>query len=171
MFNVIVKRELLDEKNFNFGSGVLVQELGQEPETIRGQPVFLPMTTATPASTAQLSDLHAILDDPSTFKDPREKPIEIIPKLLYIGNVESAYKLEKIKALNISHVVCCAANDFLGLNQEFYGTEVKWKGFAASDSEEYPILQHLDDVLNAIEEAQANSSSVLVHCAAGVNRR
>ncbi|XP_063428262.1 dual specificity protein phosphatase 10-like [Mytilus trossulus] len=90
---------------------------------------------------------------------------EILP-FLYLGNERDASNLQRLRELNISHILNITSN----IPKYFENQGIKYKRLPASDSGCQNLRQYFDEAIQFIDEARADGGKILVHCQAGVSR-
>jgi protein-tyrosine phosphatase len=97
---------------------------------------------------------------------------------LYIGS-QSAMNLSLLKKYKITHIINTVENN-KDIHQ-VYASEAsqitdedsnnyKYLRFSAEDDEQYPIMDHFQDVFEFIENAYKEGGRCLIHCIMGINR-
>jgi protein-tyrosine phosphatase len=97
---------------------------------------------------------------------------------LYIGG-QSAMNLSMLKKYKITHIINTVENN-KDMHQ-VYASEasqiadedsnnLKYLRFSADDDENYPIMDHFQDVFEFIENAYKEGGRCLIHCIMGINR-
>lgn len=127
------------------------------------------MSSLTDIAMAKLREI--IYKRPYTNK--ATNPIHLVDRL-FVGDYDSAFNIEALNDLGITHVLNCAGYGSMAdviydkdSHIEFY------KEFVTADNENYDMLQHVNEAVEFIDEAQAydqREGRVLVHCAMGHNR-
>ncbi|KAJ1694093.1 hypothetical protein LUZ63_010791 [Rhynchospora breviuscula] len=84
---------------------------------------------------------------------------------LYLGSVGAALNKDKLKALNITHVLTVARS-----LQPAYPGEFIYKKIDVLDSPETRLEDYFEECINFIDEAISTGGNVLVHCFAGRSR-
>lgn len=92
-------------------------------------------------------------------------PSAIVDSFLYLGSYDHAKSKQQLKDLGISHIVNMA-----GELENDYPDDFKYLNVKLDDTSNDNIAEHFEKTLKFIEEAQASSSRVLVHCAMGISR-
>ncbi|XP_052058238.1 dual specificity protein phosphatase 10-like isoform X2 [Mytilus californianus] len=90
---------------------------------------------------------------------------QILP-FLYLGNERDASNLQRLRELNISHILNITSN----IPKYFENQGIKYKRLPASDSGCQNLRQYFDEAIQFIDEARADGGKILVHCQAGVSR-
>lgn len=90
---------------------------------------------------------------------------EILP-FLYLGNERDASNLQRLRELNISHILNITSH----IPKYFENQGIKYKRLPASDSGCQNLRQYFDEAIQFIDEAKADGGKILVHCQAGVSR-
>lgn len=99
-----------------------------------------------------------------------ESPQEVVPGL-FIGDVDDAQDINKLRALGIGAVLNVA--DFFVNAQGFYRRhmpELVYCGIPMEDTSSFPIDRFFSRTNRFIQVARANGLRVLVHCMAGISR-
>jgi protein-tyrosine phosphatase len=141
----------------------------------RQQPIFIDSAADMIPSLGQTEEDKTVrLLTQATFgrwlDDDSESPSEVI-KGLYLGSVNDARDVTKLRSLGVTHVLNAASNLY-DPNAVFFsrGLLVQYLSFPAQDIDEYPIQQHFAAGVDFIHEAIEGGGTILVHCAAGVSR-
>lgn len=92
-------------------------------------------------------------------------PSAIVDSFLYLGSHDHAKSKQQLKDLGISHIVNMA-----GELENEYPDDFKYLSVKLDDTSGDNITQHFEKTLKFLEEAQAASAKVLVHCAMGISR-
>eukprot|EP00038_Savillea_parva_P003823 m.130734 g.130734 ORF g.130734 m.130734 type:complete len:234 (-) comp11291_c0_seq1:6539-7240(-) len=101
----------------------------------------------------------------------RLEPPSRLTDTLYLGSEWNATNLEELRALRIRHVVnCTSEHDVGGVPAPFGPDGITYMRLAQLDDNDATLIQYWDDVHGFIKRAQAEQSSVLVHCQRGVSR-
>ncbi|XP_001352925.4 dual specificity protein phosphatase Mpk3 [Drosophila persimilis] len=96
-----------------------------------------------------------------------EAPVEIIPGLLFLGNVTHSGDSKALQKYNIKYVL----NVTPDLPNEFEKSGIiKYLQIPITDHYSQDLAMHFPDAIQFIEEARSANSAVLVHCLAGVSR-
>jgi len=104
------------------------------------------------------------------FVLPVELPVEILPHL-FLGDVHSARRIEKLKELGITHVLNVAGEKTANADISYAEHAIEHLDFEAEDEEGYQMLPlHLASARAFIQEAVKANGRCLVHCRGGVNR-
>ncbi|KAJ3690172.1 hypothetical protein LUZ61_019336 [Rhynchospora tenuis] len=89
----------------------------------------------------------------------------LIDQGLYLGSVGAALNKDKLKELNITHVLTVARS-----LQPAYPNEFIYKKIDVLDSPETRLEDYFEECINFIDEAIRTGGNVLVHCFAGRSR-
>eukprot|EP00026_Physarum_polycephalum_P007383 Phypoly_transcript_07442.p1 GENE.Phypoly_transcript_07442~~Phypoly_transcript_07442.p1 ORF type:complete len:402 (+),score=79.49 Phypoly_transcript_07442:219-1424(+) len=92
-------------------------------------------------------------------------PSAIVDSFLYLGSHDHAKSKQQLKDLGISYIVNMAGE----LENEF-PDDFKYLSVKLDDTSGDNIAEHFEKTLKFIEDAQAASAKVLVHCAMGISR-
>ena len=84
---------------------------------------------------------------------------------IYIGNINSVYDFNKLKELEITHIISVLA----GFNPPFQ-KDFKYLVLNALDTTNTDISKNFKSTNNFIDDAIQNNSKVLIHCMAGRSR-
>lgn len=99
-----------------------------------------------------------------------ELPVEILPHV-FLGDVNSARCLERLKELGITHVLNVAGKATANVDINYLEHGIEHFDIEADDEEGYPMLPwHLESARAFIQRSVKAGGSCLVHCRAGVNR-
>ncbi|GMH33326.1 hypothetical protein BSKO_01160 [Bryopsis sp. KO-2023] len=93
-------------------------------------------------------------------------PSQIVPNLLYLGDLGHAASLERLSELNIKSVVTIHNHP----ERTKFPAEYRHLRLEMPDIEVADISQYFNAVYGLIEDARAANTAVLVHCGAGVSR-
>jgi hypothetical protein len=105
-----------------------------------------------------------------SFGDPiLAKPAPLIPGKLYLGDAGHAMDIDTLKELGINAVLNCAAGAVL-TNAEYYDEDFTYYAFDAEDNAGYEMASHTAEAREFFTRCMEEGRSVLVHCAAGINR-
>jgi protein-tyrosine phosphatase len=96
-------------------------------------------------------------------------PAPLIHGKLYLGDASIAMDTDTLDKYQITAVLNCAAGACL-TDAEYYGEGFRYHEFYAEDDPSYDMSQHLEDALAFYTSCITEGRSVLVHCAAGINR-
>ncbi|KAF8025796.1 hypothetical protein BT93_F2581 [Corymbia citriodora subsp. variegata] len=83
---------------------------------------------------------------------------------LFLGSYEDASNKDRLKSLNVTHILTVAnlapafPNDFA------------YKLVEVMDSEDTHIRQHFEECISFIDEARRQGGGILVHCFMGISR-
>lgn len=94
---------------------------------------------------------------------------------LYIGG-QSATSLNLLEQYKITHIINTVENDpylhkvYAEDGAQTEGNELTYLKFSAEDSDQYPIMDHFQDVYQFIEDAEKAKGRCLIHCVQGINR-
>jgi len=94
---------------------------------------------------------------------------------LFIGG-QSATSLNLLEQYKITHIINTVENDpylhkvYAEAGAQTEGNELTYLKFSAEDSDQYPIMDHFQDVYQFIEDAEKANGRCLIHCIHGVNR-
>ncbi|KAK3417641.1 dual specificity protein phosphatase 1 isoform X2 [Eucalyptus grandis] len=83
---------------------------------------------------------------------------------LFLGSYGDARNRDRLKSLNVTHILTVA-----NLVPEFPNDFV-YKVVDVMDSEDTDIRQHFEECISFIDEARRQGGSVLVHCFMGISR-
>uniref|UniRef100_A0A7S0Q8H9 protein-tyrosine-phosphatase n=1 Tax=Coccolithus braarudii TaxID=221442 RepID=A0A7S0Q8H9_9EUKA len=107
----------------------------------------------------------------SAMKRLPSYPSCILPKLLYLGDIEDAAALPRLREhLNIKHAVTALADPPDSLKASVSEARVRHLWCNVRDVEGADIKEHFDASYAAIEKARAAGEAVFVHCSRGVSR-
>ena len=107
----------------------------------------------------------------SAMKRPPAYPSCIIPGLLYLGDLEDAAALPRLREhLNIRHAVTALADPPQSLKASVAEAKVDHTWCNVRDVEGGDIKEHFDKAIGAIERGSAKGHAVFVHCSRGVSR-
>ena len=111
-----------------------------------------------------------IVNSPEAFKMPDH--MTQLDDVLYLGNLDNARDVNMLKENNITYIINTVENqdDDLCQTKSLYDDSFTYMGFDSEDKEEYPIMNHFEDVFSFIEDARKNNKRCLIHCMRGVNR-
>lgn len=116
---------------------------------------------------------HALaVHDQTHLPSPRlaELPVEILPHL-FLGDVISARRIERLKELGVTHVLNVAGKTAANVDINYAEHGIEHFDIEADDEEGYQMLPlHLDSARAFIKHSIEAGGSCLVHCRAGVNR-
>ena len=109
---------------------------------------------------------------------PVEQPAQILPDVrLYIGDIDDAADIEKLKRLNIKSVVNVCSEQvskyrqYYWLPSELAAAQIDQLILVAEDRWDFNILPVAEKAFGFIKKALKESESgVLIHCYGGVNR-
>lgn len=105
------------------------------------------------------------------MKRPPAYPSCIIPGLLYLGDLEDAAALPRLREhLNIRHAVTALADPPQSLKASVAEAKVDHTWCNVRDVEGGDIKEHFDKAIGAIERGSAKGHAVFVHCSRGVSR-
>lgn len=91
--------------------------------------------------------------------------MSLIKKGIVIGNWNDASNLEFLRRMNISHVLCSAAE-----LSPVYPGRFTYKHVMADDIPEYNLSRHFDQAADFIHQGVNSGGTVFIHCAAGISR-
>lgn len=91
--------------------------------------------------------------------------VQEIEQGVYIGDIASAYNVEELKKLGITHVVTAV----LGVQPQF-PQDFVYLNVPVRDVESEDMKAHLPETIRFIDDAVASGGKVLVHCVCGVSR-
>jgi len=104
------------------------------------------------------------------FVLPVELPVEILPHL-FLGDVHSARRIERLKELGITHVLNVAGENTANADINYAEHAIEHLDLEAEDEEGYQMLPlHLASARAFIKQAVKANGRCLVHCRGGVNR-
>ena len=104
------------------------------------------------------------------FGDPiLTAPAPLIPGQLYLGDASHAMDTEMLEKFGITAVLNCASGACI-TNEEYYGKDFTYHEFGAEDSGDYQMAPHTVEAHEFFTRCMEEGRSVLVHCAAGINR-
>ncbi|XP_030465931.1 dual specificity protein phosphatase 1-like [Syzygium oleosum] len=83
---------------------------------------------------------------------------------LFLGSYGDASKKDRLKSLNVTHILT-VANLAPAFPKDFV-----YKVVDVMDSENTHIGQHFEECINFIDEARRQGGSILVHCFMGISR-
>ena len=93
----------------------------------------------------------------------------------FIGG-QSSTNLDLLKQNKITHIINTVEND-AEVNQVYAKdasqtgkNEITYLKFSAQDNDQYPIMDHFDEVFKFIEDAEKAQGKCLIHCVHGINR-
>jgi len=92
-------------------------------------------------------------------------PSEIIPRILYLGDVRSCRDRDALKAVGITHIV----NVTKDLNDEFR-EDFQYYRIPMWDDFRKDIKKHFKDAFSFIDRALKDNGTVFIHCQAGISR-
>jgi len=105
-----------------------------------------------------------------SFGDPLlAKPAPLIPGKLYLGDASHAMDIGTLRELGINAVLNCASGAVL-TDAEYYDENFAYHEFAAEDKGDYEMASHIAEAHGFVTRCMEEGRSVLVHCAAGINR-
>ena len=116
-------------------------------------------------------DWAAGLDDDERREEVRRMhrlPVDVTPNV-YLGDAGCAADLERLKSLNITHVLNCAAGETRDMRAVYGQHGMQSMAVAAKDNENCALLDGHADVEAFLSKART-SGRVLVHCVQGLNR-
>lgn len=91
--------------------------------------------------------------------------VNLIQDNVYIGDIASAYNLEEMQQLGITHIVTAV----LGVRPQFPENFV-YLNVPVRDVESENLKQYLPETTKFIEDAVRSGGKVLCHCVCGVSR-
>ena len=104
------------------------------------------------------------------FGDPiLSKPAPLIPGKLYLGDAGHAMDIDTLKEIGINAVLNCASGAVL-TNAAYYDKDFAYYAFDAEDTAGYEMASHTAEAREFFTRCMEEGRSVLVHCAAGINR-
>lgn len=98
---------------------------------------------------------------------PTKNDMDLIIPNLYLGDISAAHDVEKLKSLNITHVLTIEDNS---LDSSVYKKFDKYKFKKLADHQFSDILAVFEECLTFIDEAIKEGNNILVHCFAGMSR-
>uniref|UniRef100_A0A7S0NYT0 protein-tyrosine-phosphatase n=2 Tax=Calcidiscus leptoporus TaxID=127549 RepID=A0A7S0NYT0_9EUKA len=120
---------------------------------------------------AEFPFLCAKGDSRSAMKRLPAYPSCIVPGLLYLGDLEDAAALPRLREhLNIKHAVTALADPPESLKASVSEARVRHVWCNVRDVEGADIKEHFEKAHEAIERARAAGEAVFVHCSRGVSR-
>ena len=99
--------------------------------------------------------------------DALENDLDLIIPNLYLGNITAAHDSNRLKELNITHMLTIEDRE---LDVEKYEHLEKYKFKQLADFQFSNILEVMEECIEFIDEAIKESKNVLVHCWAGKSR-
>ncbi len=99
--------------------------------------------------------------------DAELNDLDLIIPNVYLGNISAAKDPERLKQLNITHVLTIEDTE---LDFELYKSLEKYKFKRLADHQYANILEVLEECLEFIDEAVRESKNILVHCFMGMSR-
>ncbi|KAJ9466226.1 hypothetical protein DIPPA_00814 [Diplonema papillatum] len=94
-------------------------------------------------------------------------PAEVRPGL-FLGDSKMAKKVIPLASRGIQKVLNLAPSQSRTSKDTYVGTTIQYKEIAAEDSPTYPILDHLQEVVEYVGDPK--ETPTLIHCFQGVNR-
>ena len=116
-------------------------------------------------------DWAAGLDDEERGEEIRRMhrlPVDVTPNV-YLGDAGCAADVQRLKELNITHVLNCAAGETRDMRAVYGQHGMQSMAVAAKDNENCALLDGHADVEAFLSKART-SGRVLVHCVQGLNR-
>ena len=83
---------------------------------------------------------------------------------LYLGSIEDAFNLKKLKSLNITHVLNVTTEI-----PNFYEGSFVYKKINAKDAPKFQLSKYFDEIADFIHEG-TTKGKILVHCYCGISR-
>ena len=104
----------------------------------------------------------------SKYKKKRVSMCLILPDWLYLGGVNNAENVTKLKEAKINYVI----NMDSGFINVQYPKSMNMNALNidAEDIDTYDITQHFEQCFNFMDECYKNGGKMLLHCYAGMNR-
>ena len=104
-------------------------------------------------------------------KEQANMPVEISPRL-YLSDRRGAHNLERLRELQITHVLNVAGPSAMMDSKVYNDVGIKSLNLDADDEEGYPMLsQHLERCRAFYAECKSTENSkMVIHCQAGINR-
>ncbi|XP_055025124.1 dual specificity protein phosphatase 26 [Misgurnus anguillicaudatus] len=93
---------------------------------------------------------------------------EVWPKL-YIGNMDIAENLEKLRRCQFTHVLNCAHSSRRG-SEIYKGMGITYMGIEAHDTTTFDMSANFNTAAEFIHTALIGKGKILVHCHVGVSR-
>lgn len=115
--------------------------------------------------------LSAKGDSRSAAKRPPSYPSSILRNLLYLGDLEDAAALPRLReTINVRHCVTALADPPNSLKASVAESKAEHTWCNVRDVEQADIKEHFERAYDVIEKARAAGTAVLVHCSRGVSR-
>tara|TARA_B100000513_G_scaffold190905_1_gene115756 strand:+ start:216 stop:1283 length:1068 start_codon:yes stop_codon:yes gene_type:complete len=132
---------------------------------------ILLLTEPFSAFDARFPFLSARADSRSASKRPPSYPSCIIRDLLYLGDLEDAAALPRLReTLNIRHCITALADPPESLKASVAESRATHTWCNVRDVAQADIKEHFERAYDAIEKARTSGTAVLVHCSRGVSR-
>lgn len=96
-------------------------------------------------------------------------PNEILP-YMYVGNRQDAYDNEKLRALQITHILDMTSGPDRPFDNRDTDLPIIYKKLPSDDNPFFDIRRYFDEAFDFIESAREAHGRILVHCNAGVSR-
>ncbi|EOD32635.1 hypothetical protein EMIHUDRAFT_456015 [Emiliania huxleyi CCMP1516] len=141
--------------------------------SLRGAGAKRPLFLAEPfaAFAAARPFLTAAGSSSKAGKRPPAYPSCILPGLLYLGDIEDAVALPRLKEhLGVTHAITALADPPASLKAAVREAGVRHLWCAVRDVAAADIKEHFDKARDFIADAEARGGAVFVHCSRGVSR-
>mmetsp|Transcript_30851 Transcript_30851/g.35718 ORF Transcript_30851/g.35718 Transcript_30851/m.35718 type:complete len:195 (+) Transcript_30851:69-653(+) len=116
--------------------------------------------------TQRLSTLLALFP----LRPTTNHPAVLTPYLL-LGSADHAKNVNLMKQLHVTVVLNCAEGEVgTGHYASLQAVGITCEGFSSSDTREYFMSQHFNDVLGIVRRVKSAGGVCFLHCVAGVNR-
>ena len=116
---------------------------------------------------------HGLSEDEilKVSKEHTNMPVEISPQL-YLSDRKGAHNIERLKELQITHVLNVAGPSAMMESKVYKNVGIVSLNLDADDEEGYPMLsKHLERCKAFYAECKSiESGKMVVHCQAGINR-
>lgn len=114
----------------------------------------------------ELAEMLNLFPFRSTTRGPA-----VLTSYLLLGSADHAKDGPLLKGLGVTRVINCAEEEVGTAHyHSLRAAGIDCTGFSSSDSKDYDMMPHFQEVLKEVLSERENGGRCLVHCVAGVNR-
>ena len=98
-----------------------------------------------------------------------DEPVCQVTPGLFLSTFAAIQDQKKLSDLGVTVEINVAPTQCV-TGTDFYGSEVKYAPFDIVDTDEFPVKNHFDEVLDVIRDTIQGGGASLLHCARSVSR-